>query len=214
MSNTKNTALLVVDVQNGFVDGNLAVAGSASIIPIVNALIQKFDNVILTQDYHPANHVSFYQNHAGSKPFDTIELPYGTQVLWNAHCVQGTSDAEFHPHLQADKAQLIIRKGFHQDIDSYSAFAEADRQTKTGLAGYLREREIGWVYVVGIATDFCVAWTAIDARAFGFDCTVITDATAAIDVNGSLSQAMANMTKAGVKFATSDEVLSILPQEA
>ncbi len=211
MSNTKNTVLLVVDVQNGFIDGNLAVAGSADIIPIVNELIQKFDNVILTQDYHPADHVSFYQNHVGAKPFDVIELPYGEQVLWNAHCVQGTSDAQFHPHLQADKAQLIIRKGFHKDIDSYSAFTEADRQTKTGLAGYLRERGLTHVYVVGIATDFCVAWTAIDAAELGFDCTVITDATAAIDVNGSLSQAMANMTKAGVKFAKSDKVLGSLP---
>ncbi len=211
MSNTKNTLLLVVDVQNGFIYGNLAVAGSADIIPIVNELIQKFDNVILTQDYHPADHVSFYQNHVGAKPFDVIELPYGEQVLWNAHCVQGTSDAQFHPHLQADKAQLIIRKGFHKDIDSYSAFTEADRQTKTGLAGYLRERGLTHVYVVGIATDFCVAWTAIDAAELGFDCTVITDATAAIDVNGSLSQAMANMTKAGVKFAKSDKVLGSLP---
>ena len=199
----KNQALLVVDVQNGFVDGHLAVANSIKIIPTINALIQKFDNVILTQDYHPANHISFYQNHAGKQPFDTIELPYGTQVLWNAHCVQGTADADFHPKLQASKAQLIIRKGYHAHIDSYSAFMEADRQTMTGLAGYLRERSIDTVYVVGIATDFCVAWTAIDAANLDFDCTVIMDATAAIDVDGSLDRAVAQMVDAGVKIADS-----------
>lgn len=146
--------LLVVDVQNGFVGGNLAVANSHTIIPMINRLIAHFDTVILTQDYHPADHISFYQNHDGKAPFDTIELPYGTQVLWNAHCVQGTSDAFFHADLQADKAELIIRKGYHRHIDSYSAFMEADRATKTGLAGYLHERGIDSVYVVGIATDF------------------------------------------------------------
>lgn len=204
----QNSALLVVDIQHGFIDGNLAVANSANIIPVVNALIAKFDKVILTQDYHPADHISFYQNHIGKAPFDTIELPYGTQVLWNAHCVQGTKDADFHHDLQADKAQLIIRKGYHQHIDSYSAFVEADRQTKTGLSGYLRERGIDGVYVVGIATDFCVAWTAIDAANLGFECTVITDATAAIDVDGSLAQAMADMADAGVTFITSKDILN------
>lgn len=199
--------LLVVDMQNGFIGGNLAVANSAKIIPTVNRLIEKFDTVILTQDYHPADHISFYQNHVGKQPFDTIELPYGTQVLWNAHCVQGTADADFHADLQADKAELIIRKGFNRDIDSYSAFMEADRTTKTGLAGYLRERGIDTVYVVGIATDFCVAWTAIDAVAFGFKCIVITDATAPIDVDGSLDKAMADMAGVGVKFIHSDEIL-------
>ena len=202
-----NQALLVVDVQNGFIDGNLAVANADVIIPTINRLIERFDNVILTQDYHPANHVSFYQNHAGRQPFDTIELPYGTQVLWNAHCVQGTIDADFHPKLQASKAQLIIRKGYHVHIDSYSAFMEADRQTMTGLAGYLKERSIDTVYVVGIATDFCVAWTAIDAAVAGFDCTVITDATAPIDVNGSLDKAMNDMADVGVRFATSKDIL-------
>lgn len=201
-------ALLVVDMQNGFIGGNLAVANSAKIIPTVNRLIEKFDTVILTQDYHPADHISFYQNHVGKQPFDTIELPYGTQVLWNAHCVQGTADADFHADLQADKAQLIIRKGFNRDIDSYSAFMEADRVTKTGLAGYLRERGIDTVYVVGIATDFCVAWTAIDAVAFGFKCIVIMDATASIDVNGSLDKAMTDMASVGVQFIHSDEILN------
>lgn len=201
-------ALLVVDVQNGFVDGNLAVKGSSMIIPIINRLVEAFDTVILTQDYHPANHISFYQNHKGKQPFEVIELPYGNQVLWPSHCVQGTLDAMFHSDLRAAKAQLIIRKGYHQHIDSYSAFMEADRATKTGLAGYLRERGIDTVYVVGIATDFCVAWTALDAVAFGFKCVVITDATASIDVNGSLAQAMADMTEAGVNFIHSDEILA------
>ncbi|WP_066802477.1 bifunctional nicotinamidase/pyrazinamidase [Moraxella oblonga] len=201
-------ALLVVDVQNGFIGGNLAVAGANNIIPTVNRLIDEFDTVILTQDYHPKDHISFYQNHDGKKPFDTIELPYGTQVLWNAHCIQGTTDADFHANLKADKAELIIRKGFHQDIDSYSAFMEADRATRTGLAGYLRERGIDTVYVVGIATDFCVAWTAMDAVAFGFDCTVITDATAPIDIDGSLDKAMADMAEVGVKFITSKDILN------
>lgn len=200
--------LLVVDVQNGFVGGNLAVANSHTIIPTINRLIAHFDTVILTQDYHPADHISFYQNHDGKAPFDKIELPYGTQVLWSAHCVQGTSDADFHADLQADKAELIIRKGYHRHIDSYSAFMEADRATKTGLAGYLHERGIDSVYVVGIATDFCVAWTAIDAVEFGFDCTVITDATAPIDINGSLDKAMADMTAVGVKFVNSKDILN------
>lgn len=201
-------ALLVVDMQNGFIGGNLAVANSAKIIPTVNRLIEQFDTVILTQDYHPADHISFYQNHVGKQPFDTIELPYGTQVLWNAHCVQGAVDADFHADLQADKAELIIRKGFNRDIDSYSAFMEADRATKTGLAGYLRERDIDTVYVVGIATDFCVAWTAIDAVAFGFKCIVITDATASIDVNGSLDKAMTDMASVGVQFINSKDILN------
>ena len=207
MINQAQSALLVVDIQNGFIDGGLAVINAASIIPVVNQLIAKFDNVILTQDYHPANHISFYQNHVGKYPFDTIELPYGTQVLWNKHCVQGTVDALFHSDLQASKAQLIIRKGYHDHIDSYSAFMEADRQTMTGLTGYLKERRINSVYIVGIATDFCVAWSAIDAVNFGFDCTVITDATAPIDVNGSLDKAMNDMADVGVRFATSKDIL-------
>lgn len=200
-------ALLVIDVQNGFIDGNLAVANSVQIIPVINRLIAKFDNVILSQDYHPADHISFYQNHAHKNPFDTIELAYGEQVLWNSHCVQGTTDADFHADLQATKAQLIIRKGYHTHIDSYSAFMEADRQTMTGLAGYLKERGIKKVYVVGIATDFCVAWTAIDAVNLGFECVVIMDATAAIDVDGSLSKAKADMQQVGVVFASSEDFL-------
>ncbi len=199
----KTSALIVVDVQNGFVDGNLAVLGSQKIIPTINRLIDKFDNVILTQDYHPANHISFYQNHQNRKAFDVITLDYGEQILWNSHCVQGTSDADFHRDLQATKAQLIIRKGFHANIDSYSAFMEADRQTKTGLAGYLHERKITDLYIVGIATDFCVAWTALDAVDFGFSCTVVLDACMAIDVNDSLAQAKETMIAQGVQFSDS-----------
>ena len=201
------SALLVVDVQHGFIDGHLAVAGADKIVPTVNHLIEQFETVILTQDYHPDDHISFYQNHAGKNPFDIIDLPYGKQVLWNKHCVQGTKDADFYDTLQADKAQLIIRKGYHANIDSYSAFMEADRQTMTGLAGYLRERSITEVYVVGIATDFCVAWTALDAVGLGFDCTVIMDATAPIDVDGSLERAKAQMSEQGVKFALAKDFL-------
>ncbi len=201
------SALLVVDVQHGFIDGHLAVAGADKIVPTVNRLIEQFETVILTQDYHPNDHISFYQNHAGKNPFDIIDLPYGKQVLWNKHCVQGTKDADFYDTLQADKAQLIIRKGYHANIDSYSAFMEADRQTMTGLAGYLRERGITEVYVVGIATDFCVAWTALDAVALGFTCTVIMDATAPIDVDGSLERAKAQMSEQGVKFALAKDFL-------
>ena len=159
-----NIALLVVDVQRGFTPGgNLAVANADQIIPNINLLGQYFQNIILTQDWHPENHISFADNHPAKAAYDSIQLDYGTQVLWPKHCVQGTVDAELHPDLNLPQAQLIIRKGFDSRIDSYSAFMEADQKTTTGLAGYLRERGIDTVFVVGIATDFCVAWTAIDA---------------------------------------------------
>lgn len=195
----QHSALIVVDIQNGFTPkGHLAVANSDQIIPLVNQLAKKFQHVVLTQDWHPANHISFAENHAGKQPFDTIQLDYGTQVLWPSHCVQGTQDAELHPDLNIPHAQLIIRKGWHTEIDSYSAFLEADQKTTTGLAGYLRECGIETVYVVGIATDFCVAWTAMDAVKLGFKTYVIEDATAAIDLNGSLQQAWAAMQGLGV----------------
>lgn len=195
----QHSALIVVDIQNGFTpNGHLAVANSDQIIPLVNQLAEKFQHVVLTQDWHPANHISFAENHAGKQPFDTIQLDYGTQVLWPSHCVQGTQDAELHPDLNIPHAQLIIRKGWHTEIDSYSAFLEADQKTTTGLAGYLRESGIETVYVVGIATDFCVAWTAMDAVKLGFKTYVIEDATAAIDLNGSLQQAWAAMQGLGV----------------
>ena len=195
-----NVALLVVDVQRGFTPGgNLAVANADQIIPNINLLGQHFKHIILTQDWHPDNHISFADNHPGKAAYDSIQLDYGSQVLWPKHCVQGTLDAELHPDLNLPQAQLIIRKGFHSQIDSYSAFMEADRKTMTGLAGYLRERGIDTVFVVGIATDFCVAWTAIDACKLGFKTYVIADATKGIDLNGSLQHAWQDMLSHGVK---------------
>ena len=195
----KNAALIVVDVQNGFTPGgNLAVANADEIIPNINEIATYFENIIITQDWHPEDHISFADNHPNKQPFDTVELDYGTQVLWPSHCVQGTYDAELHPNLKLPTAQLIIRKGFHRYIDSYSAFMEADHKTTTGLSGYLKERAIDTVFVVGIATDFCVAWTAIDAVTLGFKTFVIADATKGIDLNGSLQQAWQDMLEAGV----------------
>ena len=196
----QNAALIVVDVQKGFTPGgNLAVAGADQIIPNINQLGQYFSNIVLTQDWHPENHISFAKNHAGKTPFEMIQLDYGPQVLWPSHCVQGTEDAELHPELDLPQAQLVIRKGFHPNIDSYSAFMEADQKTSTGLAGYLRERGIDTVFIVGIATDFCVAWTAIDACKLGFKTYVIADASKGIDLNGSLQHAWQDMLAQGVK---------------
>ena len=200
MFQSERSALIVVDVQNGFTPGgNLAVANADQIIPAINQLAQHFDNVIITQDWHPADHISFADHHPNKQPFDTVVLDYGTQVLWPEHCVQGTHDAELHPDLDLPIAQLIIRKGFHTHIDSYSAFMEADHKTSTGLAGYLKERNIDSVYIVGIATDFCVAWTAMDAAKLGFQSYVVADATKAIDLNGSLQHAWQEMLAHGVK---------------
>ena len=193
-------ALIVIDIQNDFCPGGaLAVTDGAAIIPQVNALMDDFACVVLTQDWHPQHHISFAENHPNHQAYEVIDLPYGKQVLWPTHCVQGTHDAELHPDLQIAHAQLIIRKGFHANIDSYSAFMEADQQTTTGLAGYLKERQIDSVYVVGIATDFCVAWTAMDARKFGFQTYVIEDACKGIDLDGSLQQAWTAMQASGVQ---------------
>ena len=203
-----NSALIVVDVQNGFCPGgNLAVADADQIIPCINVLGRVFQNIVITQDWHPATHVSFAANHAGKQDYEQIQLSYGEQVLWPVHCVQGTLDAELHPDLDLPTAQLIIRKGFHEQIDSYSAFMEADRKTTTGLAAYLKAREIDTVYIVGIATDFCVAWTAIDACELGFSTYVIEDATKAIDLNGSLEQAWQQMLAQGVQRVQSQHLL-------
>ncbi|UIP25220.1 bifunctional nicotinamidase/pyrazinamidase [Acinetobacter towneri] len=203
-----NNALIVVDVQNGFCPGgNLAVANADQIIPCINVLGRVFQNIVITQDWHPATHVSFAANHAGKQDYEQIQLSYGEQVLWPVHCVQGTLDAELHPDLDLPTAQLIIRKGFHEQIDSYSAFMEADRKTTTGLAAYLKAREIDTVYIVGIATDFCVAWTAIDACELGFSTYVIEDATKAIDLNGSLEQAWQQMLAQGVQRVQSQHLL-------
>jgi len=192
--------LVVVDVQNDFMPGGaLAVPRGDEIVPVINRLAARFENVVLTQDWHPRGHISFASSHPGRKPFQTIELAYGTQVLWPDHCVQGTAGAALHSELNLTKAQLVIRKGHHAGIDSYSAFLEADRTTPTGLAGYLRERNLDQLYVCGLATDFCVAWTALDALAAGFDTTVIEEACRAIDLDGSLARAWKDMTAAGVK---------------
>lgn len=202
-----NTALLVVDAQYGFMPGgNLAVADGDAIVPVVNRIAPRFANVVLTQDWHPREHVSFAANHPGRRLYETLTLPYGEQVLWPVHCVQGTHDAELHADLCVPQAQLIIRKGFHPEVDSYSAFMEADRRTTTGLAAYLRARGIDALYVCGLATDFCVAWSALDARAAGFGVTVIEDACRAIDVGGSLARAWADMAAAGVRRIRSDRI--------
>jgi nicotinamidase/pyrazinamidase len=197
----RNTdALLVVDVQNDFMPGgSLAVPRGNEIVPIVNRIAADFRDVVLTQDWHPPRHVSFSSSHAGRKPYEKIRLRYGMQVLWPDHCVQSTRGAALHQRLSIAHARLVIRKGCDAKIDSYSAFLEADRKTRTGLDGYLESRGIRRVYCVGLATDFCVAWTALDARRFGFQAIVIEDACRAIDIDGSLASAWKNMRAAGVR---------------
>ena len=194
------SALIVVDVQNSFVTGGtLPVKGGEEVVPVINKLSAGFQNIVVTQDWHAPGHASFASSHQGKKPFETTQLSYGTQVLWPDHCVQGTEDASLHKDLKLPTAQIIIRKGFHKEIDSYSAFGEADHKTSTGLAGYLKARGIKTLYVTGLATDFCVAWTAMDARKAGFDVFVIEDATRAIDLNGSLAAAWKQMAAKGVR---------------
>lgn len=203
------TCLLVVDAQYGFMPGGgLPVADGDAIVPVINRIAPCFANAVLTQDWHPADHLSFAANHAGRQPYETIALPYGEQVLWPVHCVQGTRDAALHDALCVPQAQLVIRKGFHRDVDSYSAFLEADRRTTTGLAAYLQARGITTLYLCGLATDYCVAWSALDARAAGFEATVIDDACRAIDLNGSLARAWADMTAAGVVRTDSARLLA------
>jgi len=200
-------ALIVIDVQNCFLPGgSLAVADGNQIIPIVNHLATQFTNVVLTQDWHPADHISFFTKHPGKKAFDSIQLPYGQQTLWPVHGVQGTEDAALAPGLHTPEAQLILRKGFNPQIDSYSAFLEADLKTDTGLTGYLQGRGIKNLYLCGLATDFCVAWSALDAIKFGFNTYVIEDATRAIDLNGSLDAAWQKMLSAGVKRVQSQSL--------
>jgi len=203
----RDACLIVVDVQNDFMPGGaLAVARGDEIVPLVNRLGARFENVVLTQDWHPAGHASFASVHPGRKPFETATLAYGPQVLWPDHCVQGTRGAALHDALSLPHAQLVVRKGHHREIDSYSAFLEADRRTATGLGGYLRERGLKALYLCGLATDFCVAWTALDARAAGFEATVIEDACRAIDLEGSLAKAWREMAAAGVQRAASADL--------
>lgn len=195
-------ALIVIDVQNDFCPGGaLAVAGGDEIIPRINALMDEFGTVVLTQDWHPASHASFAANHPGAAPFSLTEMPYGPQVLWPVHCVQGTAGAEFHPGLRTNPAQLVIRKGFRPEIDSYSAFFENDRSTPTGLEGYLRSRGISRLVLVGLATDYCVAYSAADAARLGFAVTILEGACRAIDMDGSLADARTGTLAAGVIWA-------------
>lgn len=192
-------ALIVIDVQNDFCPGGaLAVAGGDAIIGRINDLMESFATVLLTQDWHPATHASFAANHPGAAPFDVTTMAYGPQVLWPSHCVQGTPGAAFHPALRTEPAQLIVRKGFRPAIDSYSAFFENDRTTPTGLEGYLRDRAVTAVTLVGLATDYCVAHSALDAARLGFRTTVLEGACRAIDRDGSLAGARARMQAAGV----------------
>jgi nicotinamidase/pyrazinamidase len=201
------SALVVVDVQNCFLPGgSLAVKDGDKVIPIINALAKSFENVVLTQDWHTPGHISFASSHPGKKPFEVVRLPYGDQVLWPDHCVQGTESAELSKDLKIANAQLIIRKGFRNDVDSYSAFLEADKKTNTGLASYLKERGITTIFVTGLATDFCVAWSAIDGRRAGLNVYVVEDACRGIDTMGSLAKAWLDMDKAGVKKIQSGDI--------
>jgi len=196
-----NEALIVVDMQNDFCEGGaLAVAGGNAIVPRVNQLIAQADHVVLTQDWHPPGHASFASSWDGAEPFSTRDFPYGPQTLWPAHCVQGTPGAAFHPGLEATKAEMIVRKGFHRGVDSYSSFRENDRMTRTGLDGYLKARGITRVVLCGLALDYCVAWSALDAKQAGFDVTVEVDATAAIDLDGSRKKMLHEMRQAGIKL--------------
>ncbi len=200
-------ALLIVDVQNDFCPGGaLEVPGGDKVVPVINNLIPAFDIVLQTQDWHPANHSSFASSHTGKEPFDTIDMDYGQQVLWPDHCVQQSKGAAFHPELHTRATQLIIRKGFRPAIDSYSAFYENDHETPTGLKGYLRERKIDTLYVVGLATDFCVKWTVVDGLEEGFDVFVIEEGVKGIDVEGSLEAAWDEMQEKGARVISKEDI--------
>ncbi|MGQ7846504.1 bifunctional nicotinamidase/pyrazinamidase [Granulosicoccus sp. 3-233] len=203
-----DAVLLVIDVQNCFLPGGtLPVSDGDQVIPIINELGRKFDNVVFTQDWHTPGHASFASSHQEKQPFETIEMPYGTQVLWPDHCVQGSTDAQLADGLDIPHAQLIIRKGYHSEVDSYSTFVEADGSTKTGLTGYLQERGLSKVYVCGLATDFCVSWSAQDAAAAGLSVSVVEDACRGIDLDGSVAAAWKAMTDAGVARIRSSDIV-------
>src|SRR5213079_1031995 len=192
--------LLIIDVQNDFCPGGaLAVADGDAVVPVINRLAERFAHIALTQDWHPSGHSSFATSHPGSAAFETIRMPYGQQTLWPDHCVQDTPGAAFHPQLATERAELVIRKGFRPEIDSYSAFYENDRRTPTGLAGYLRERGLQRIFLAGLATDFCVHYSAVDARRLGFEAVVVEAGCRAIDLAGSLDAAWTAMAAAGVK---------------
>ena len=203
---TADDALIVIDVQNDFCPGGaLAVPKGDEIVPLVNRLIDQFQHVVLTQDWHPKGHSSFASTHKGDA-FTAIKLDYGDQTLWPDHCVQGTKGAEFHRDLVVRESELVLRKGFRKEIDSYSAFYENDRATKTGLNGYLRDRGLKRLFLCGLATDFCVAWSALDGRREGFPIIVVEDACRAIDLNGSLAAARGEMLKSGITLANSSQI--------
>jgi nicotinamidase/pyrazinamidase len=208
---TSEDVLIVVDVQNDFCPGGaLAVTDGDAVIEPIHRIAPRFDAIVLTQDWHPWNHASFASTHPGRKPFDTVELTYGPQTLWPSHCVQGTDGADFHPALDLPQAQLILRKGFRSQIDSYSAFFENDRTTSTGLAGYLRERGLTRAFFVGLAYDFCVGYSALDARRLGFEAVILSNACRAIDLNGSVRNIESEFAAAGVVLIRSSENLSEL----
>lgn len=203
----RSSVLLVIDVQNCFLPGgSLAVKDGDRVVPVINALAKKFSHVIMTQDWHTPGHISFASSHTGKKPFETTDVAYGKQVLWPDHCVMGTDGAALAKDLSIPNAELILRKGFNQGVDSYSAFTEADGKTTTGLAGYLKARKLQRIFVVGLATDFCVAWSALDARKAGCETYVIEDACRGIDTQGSLAKAWSDMQKAGVKRIKSGDL--------
>lgn len=202
-----NDVLIVIDVQNDFCPGGaLAVPGGDQVIEPIHAAAKQFEHIILTQDWHTVHHASFASSHAGKNPYERIELAYGTQTLWHDHCVQGTRGAEFHPELKLTRAELILRKGFREGIDSYSAFFENDRTTATGLAGYLRERGLKRVFLAGLAYDYCVGYSALDAGRMGFEAFVLRDTCRAIDLNGSVSEIEKQFAKAGVSVIESVEL--------
>jgi nicotinamidase/pyrazinamidase len=208
-----SSALLVIDMQNDFMPGGqLPVTDGDALVPLINQLGARFRNIVITQDWHPPGHISFASSHDQRQPFDSIHVPYGAQTLWPDHCVQQTYGAQLHADLRLPRAQLILRKGCNPGIDSYSAFLEADRSTRTGLAGYLKDRGIDTVFVAGLALDFCVAWSAQDARAEGLTTVVIADACRAIDLDGSLQSAWETMLMAGVQRIESHELFEQWPQ--
>jgi nicotinamidase/pyrazinamidase len=207
MNDSGHDVLLVVDVQNDFCPGGaLAVPDGDAIVPLVDRLAHRFAHVVLTQDWHPAGHASFASAHPGKRPFETIELDYGSQILWPDHCVQGTEGARFHAGLDISHAELVLRKGYARAIDSYSAFRENDRKTPTGLAGYLKERGFKRLTLCGLATDFCVLFSALDGRAAGFEVAVALAACRGIDTEGSLARALSAMREAGVSLLESTDL--------
>jgi len=207
MEVTAHDLLLVIDVQNDFCPGGaLAVAGGDQVVPIIRNVAAAFRHIVLTQDWHTASHSSFASAHPGKQPFQQIEVSYGTQTLWPDHCVQGSHGAEFHPGLQLTKAELILRKGFRPEVDSYSAFFENDRTTATGLGGYLRERGLARLFLAGLAYDFCVGYSALDARRLGFEVIILRDACRAIDLGGSVAAIESEFARAGVRLIASPEI--------